>query len=64
MFFSAYGSLLFTFGSLLMWALLRSVLPDNKPLATVVGIASGVTLTAVGKEFFDFADSKVTSAAK
>lgn len=47
-----------------MWALLRSVLPDNKPLATVVGIASGVTLTAVGKELFDFADSKVTSSAK
>lgn len=55
---------MFTFGSLLMWALLRSVLPDNKPLATAVGIASGVTLVAVGKEFFDFADSKVTSVTK
>ncbi|XP_046667710.1 uncharacterized protein LOC124359199 [Homalodisca vitripennis] len=57
--YSACGSLLFTFGSVLMWAVLRNVLPDNKYLAVAAGVASGVTLTAVGKEYLEFIDSKL-----
>ncbi|KAG8246186.1 hypothetical protein J6590_056597 [Homalodisca vitripennis] len=56
---AACGSLLFTFGSVLMWAVLRNVLPDNKYLAVAAGVASGVTLTAVGKEYLEFIDSKL-----
>uniref|UniRef100_A0A1B6DNG9 Uncharacterized protein n=1 Tax=Clastoptera arizonana TaxID=38151 RepID=A0A1B6DNG9_9HEMI len=57
--YSGYGSLLFTFGSVLLWAVLRSVLPENKNVNTIIGIASGISLVAFGKEFLDFADSKV-----
>ncbi|RZF44737.1 hypothetical protein LSTR_LSTR000689 [Laodelphax striatellus] len=59
--YCAYGSLLFSFGSVLLWAVLRTIVPDNKLLTTVLGLASGFTLTAVGKECLDFVDSKVKS---
>lgn len=52
---------MFTFGSVLLWAVLRSVLPDNKGVTTVLGIASGITLATVGKEFLDFADSNMVA---
>lgn len=57
--FSACGSILFTFGSVLLWAVMRNILPDNKYLAVAAGLASGVTVTAVAKEYLDFVDSKV-----
>lgn len=57
--YSTCGSLLFTFGSVLLWAVIRNILPDNKYLAVAAGLASGVTLTAVGKEYLEFIDSKV-----
>jgi len=57
--YSACGSLLFTFGSVLLWAVLRNILPDNKLLAVTAGVASGVTLTVVSKDYLEFIDSKL-----
>ncbi|XP_054258402.1 uncharacterized protein LOC128983215 [Macrosteles quadrilineatus] len=57
--YSACGSLLFTFGSVLLWAVLRNILPDNKLLAVSAGVVSGATLTVVSKEYLEYIDSKL-----
>ncbi|XP_075217722.1 uncharacterized protein LOC142322485 [Lycorma delicatula] len=62
--YCTYGSVLFSFGSVLLWALLRSILPNNKTVATILGLVSGFTLTAVGKECLDFIDSKASKTTK
>lgn len=62
--YSTYGAILFSFGSVLLWAVLRSVLPNNKSLATVLGLISGFSLTAVGKEYLDYIDSKTGKTLK
>jgi hypothetical protein len=57
--FSTFGSLMFTFGSVLLWAVLRSVLPHNVTLCSLIGISSGVTLIRVGQNYLDFVDSQL-----
>ncbi|PNF30593.1 hypothetical protein B7P43_G06133 [Cryptotermes secundus] len=57
--YSTFGSLMFTFGSVLLWAVLRSVLPHNVTLCSLIGLSSGVTLIRVGQNYLDFVDSQL-----
>jgi hypothetical protein len=59
LFFSAFGSLLFTFGSVLLWAVLRSVLPHNTAVCSLAGVSSGIVLIQVGQSYLEFVDSQL-----
>lgn len=56
---SAYGGILYSFGSVLIWAVLRSILPKNKGLAILGGLVTASILTGVGREYILYTDSKV-----
>ncbi|KAJ9578462.1 hypothetical protein L9F63_005332 [Diploptera punctata] len=57
--YSTFGSVIFSFGSVLLWAVLRSTLPENMALATVAGISSGIMLIRVGQNYLDYVDSQL-----
>jgi hypothetical protein len=44
------------FGSLFLWAQLRSVLPQNVILCSLIGISSAVCVIHIGQEYLDFVD--------
>jgi len=50
---------MFTFGSVLLWAVLRSVLPQNMVVCSLIGISSGITLIRVGQNYLHFVDSQL-----
>lgn len=62
--FSVYGSILFNMGSVLSWAILRSLLPNNSGLATVAGIISGLALTGCGVAILSDIDKVVKENKK
>ncbi|KAF4533559.1 hypothetical protein B566_EDAN001045 [Ephemera danica] len=53
----AYGSLVFNFGSLLLFAVAKSYLPENSSVATLVGLASCYSLIKVGTSYLEYVDS-------
>lgn len=57
--FSAFGAVVFSLGSVLIWAILRSVVPQNVGLCTVCGIGSGFALIKIGRNYTDHLDSLV-----
>ncbi|VVC30479.1 Hypothetical protein CINCED_3A004798 [Cinara cedri] len=61
--FSVYGAVLFNMGSVLTWAILRSLLPNNSSLATFAGLVSGYALTAFGVNYLSYND-KIVKANK
>lgn len=50
---------MFSLGSVLIWAILRSVVPQNVGLCTVCGIGSGFALIKIGRDYTDHLDSLV-----
>jgi uncharacterized membrane protein len=58
-FFSTFGSVIFTFGSVLLWAVLRNALPKNMALCSLIGLSSGITLIGVGRNYLNFVDSQL-----
>lgn len=62
--YSVYGSILFNMGSVLSWAIVRSLLPNNTALATVAGIISGGILTGCGIAYLDYNDKSVKANKK
>lgn len=48
-----------SFGSVLVWAVLRSIVPPNPTLCTIAGIGSGLALLKVGSSYLDFVDGQV-----
>lgn len=51
---------MFSFGSVLAWAVIRSFLrQDQNLLATVLGLGSGVLITKVGIDYVNHLDSQV-----
>jgi uncharacterized membrane protein len=58
-FFSVFGSVIFTFGSVLLWAVFRSALPQNVALCSLIGLSSGITLIGVGQNYLNFVDSQL-----
>ncbi|XP_050428809.1 uncharacterized protein LOC126838445 [Adelges cooleyi] len=62
--YSAYGSIIFNLGSVLTWAIVRSLLPNNSVLVTLVGLASGCVLTCCGKAYLNLNDENVKKNKK
>ncbi|KOC60852.1 hypothetical protein WH47_05630 [Habropoda laboriosa] len=57
--YSAAGAVLLSFGSILVWAVLRTFLPANPTLCTIVGIGSGLTFVKVGSSYLSFVDGQI-----
>ncbi|XP_066254678.1 uncharacterized protein [Euwallacea similis] len=57
--YSAFGAVTFSLGSVLIWAIIRSVVPQNVALCTVCGIGSGLALIKIAKSYSNSVDSLV-----
>lgn len=58
--FSSFGTVAFNFGSVLIWASVKSLLPENTSLRVLVGVASSVAFLYLGKEYLDHVDRIAT----
>jgi len=56
--FCAFGSVMFNLGSMLLWALGRTVVPENLAVRTVLGVGGTVGAIVVAKKYIEFIDSK------
>lgn len=54
--YSVLGSIMFNFSSVLIWAILRSVLPENVALCSAAGLASSYVLVEGAKNYLKFVD--------
>ena len=55
--YSIYGSVLFNFGSILLWATTSSIIPTESALArTFIAISSSVALLLIGHEYMTYID--------
>ncbi|XP_050535890.1 uncharacterized protein LOC126902545 [Daktulosphaira vitifoliae] len=59
--YSVYGSVLFNMGSVLSWAIIRSLLPNNTAIATLAGIFSGFAITSCGVAYLEHNDKNFKS---
>ena len=57
--FSIFGSTMFNLGSMLLWALGRTVLPDCSTLRFMIGFAGATGSLIFAKKYVDFIDSQV-----
>lgn len=57
--FSVTGALLLSLGSVLMWAVIRSIVPPSPACCTIAGIGTGVTLLKIGSSYLEFVDNQV-----
>lgn len=55
---------MFNMGSVLSWAIVRSLLPDNSGIATVVGLVTGCALTGCGIAYLNFNDKNCKGIQK
>jgi hypothetical protein len=56
--YSVFGTLVFNFGSVLMWATTKSLMPENSAVRVLFGLVSGVGMILMGKEYLAYVDSK------
>ncbi|XP_005092563.3 uncharacterized protein LOC101863569 [Aplysia californica] len=56
-FYSMFGSILFNFGSLLLWGWGRSILPQSPALRSVCGLLSGGALLYAAQDYLQHVDS-------
>lgn len=61
--FSVLGSSLFSLGSVLVWAIVRSSIPHNAALGTIVGLASGYGIARLSYEYLKHVDAIAATAA-
>ena len=52
---------MFNLGSVLLWALGKTVAPENVVLRAVIGLAGSCGVMYMGKKYITFIDSKVGS---
>ncbi|KAG6798142.1 uncharacterized protein LOC107993265 [Apis cerana] len=57
--YSTAGAVLLSFGSVLVWAVLRSIVPPNPTLCTIIGIGSGLAFIKVGSSYLNFVDEQI-----
>ncbi|XP_078051125.1 uncharacterized protein LOC144477322 [Augochlora pura] len=57
--YSSAGAVMLSFGSVLVWAVLRSVVPPNPALCTIAGIGSGLAFIKVGSSYLSFVDEQI-----
>lgn len=55
--FSVFGAVIFNFGTVLVWATTKTVLPHHDLLGTAFGVGSGLLLIAIGREYLKFVDN-------
>ncbi|CAH0548123.1 unnamed protein product [Brassicogethes aeneus] len=60
--YSSFGAVTFSLGSVLIWAIVRSIVPQNVALCTACGIGSGVALIKIARTYAEHADSLVKKA--
>jgi len=58
--YAAAGGVLFSFGSVLMWAFLKNILPKNNGIATFVGLSSGFVLVRLTTDYLSEVDGQVS----
>lgn len=59
--YSILGSSLFSLGSVLVWAIIKSSIPRNVALATTVGLASGYAIARLSYDYLNHVDSLATN---
>ena len=59
--YSVYGATMAGFGSLLLWAMVRALLPDNSTLRTLAAVGSGIALLRTGTSYIDLIDGLANS---
>jgi len=64
LFFCVYGSAMVTMGSVLMWAMLKTLLPESPALRTVAAVGSSVVLLKAGVAYVDAVDKLVAKSSK
>ncbi|KAK0182059.1 hypothetical protein PV327_000230 [Microctonus hyperodae] len=57
--YSVAGALLLNFGSVLVWAVVRSIMPPNSALCTLAGVGTGLVAIKVGQNYLEFVDSQI-----
>lgn len=57
--FSVTGAVLLSFGSVLLWAVLRAIIPPNPALCTIAGVGSGLALMKVSSSYLQFVDEQI-----
>ncbi|XP_063445599.1 uncharacterized protein [Mytilus edulis] len=55
--YSVFGTCIFNFGSVLLWATAKHVVPDVPVFRTLLGLASGAGLLYVGKRYLEHLNS-------
>ncbi|KAK4872782.1 hypothetical protein RN001_014811 [Aquatica leii] len=57
--YCAFGAVSFSLGSVLIWAILRSIVPQNVALCTIAGLGSGCALMKIARNYTEHVDSLV-----
>ncbi|KAJ8975547.1 hypothetical protein NQ317_009203 [Molorchus minor] len=57
--YSSFGAVTFSLGSVLIWAIIRSLVPQNIALCSVCGIGSGLAMIKIARSYTDHVDSLV-----
>jgi len=53
-----------TMGSVLLWAMLKAVMPENPALRTAVAVGSSVVLLKTGAAYIEAVDNLVEKSSK
>ncbi|KAB7495518.1 hypothetical protein Anas_09332 [Armadillidium nasatum] len=59
--FCVFGSSMFNLGSMLLWALGRTVAPDSTPLRFVIGLSGAAGLLWLATKYVSVIDSQISS---
>ncbi|XP_011629890.1 uncharacterized protein LOC105422279 [Pogonomyrmex barbatus] len=57
--YSTTGAVLLSLGSVLLWAVLRSIVPPSPVCCTIAGVGTGVAFLKVGSSYLEFVDGQI-----
>ncbi|CAH1178982.1 unnamed protein product [Phaedon cochleariae] len=55
--YSSFGAVTFSLGSVLIWAIVRSLVPQNVVLCSVCGVGSGLAMIKIARSYTEHVDS-------
>ncbi|XP_018567610.1 uncharacterized protein LOC108908161 [Anoplophora glabripennis] len=61
--YSSFGAVTFSLGSVLIWAIVRSLVPQNVALCSVCGIGSGLAMLKIASSYTEHVDSLIAKKA-
>ncbi|XP_014272135.1 uncharacterized protein [Halyomorpha halys] len=61
MLYSCFDALIFNFGSVLLWAVLRTVSPKSNCISTIMGLLTSAGLLCTGYSYLKYLDDKASS---